>query len=158
MRISKNDWMVFMVMAVALVISVFPVGVMAGGEPGAGCGLDDLKYDPAPYIGTITLEWIGLDGIGDVYAQGFVEQKGNTGCTGTFSGVIVEDIPFDTFKSWKSNDLRLTCLENLCDPVTGNCPFPCHGDGASFEVVGVGQITMLTEYSFSAKFIIMHLE
>lgn len=160
MRITRTKLVVFMVMAAALFITVCPVCVMAGGEPGGGCGLTGLKYDPAPYIGDIVLTWVQNGNTGDVYAQGIVEQAGNSGCTGTFSGVIIDDVPLDIFQAWRGNDLRLTCLENLCDYSTGEliCPFPCHGDGEFFEVVGVGAMKELTDYSFTAKFVIMHLE
>jgi len=152
----------FMVTTAAFMLFAgIAANVLAGGEPGAGCEDPTLKYDPAPYIGDIELEWVVTSpelGLGAVYAYGSVEQAGNTNCFGSFSGLIIDDIPLDTFQNWKSNDLRQTCIKNESDPNSGVLPFPCHNDGGSLEVVAVGGLKVETPTSLEAKFVIMELE
>ena len=160
MKISMNVSRFFVVVAAGFfLLAVGPAHVMAGGEPGGGCG-EGFKYDPAPYIGDITLEWKGGDGSEDegIYASGIVEQAGNSGCRGTFSGLIVPNISLDEFQTWTASDLRLTCLENTCDFSSNNCAFTCLGDDARLEVIAVGGMTWLTDSSFTAKFVIMALK
>ena len=156
---GRLGFLTMVAVAALLFLNATPSAVMAGGEPGSGCGLEGLKYDPGPYIGDVTLKWQ----TNGVYAYGIVVRAGDPDCDGTIAGLINPSVTEDEFKNWKSKDLRLACIENLCsydldtsDEVT--CPFTCHEDGAYFEVVGVGGMKWDSATSFTAKFVIMHLE
>ena len=87
----KFSFLVIMAVAALLLLTTGTANVMAGGEPGAGCGVGGLKYDPAPYIGTLTVEWVGDVENGELemlHSQGSVEQSGNSGCSGRIRKII----------------------------------------------------------------------
>ena len=160
MKISRNVSRFFVVVAAGFfLLTVGPAHLMAGSEPGQGCGEEGLKYDPAPYMGDITVAWVGGDGsgLGNVFLSGTVEQAGKSDCYGFFDGdqVFVEKILYEEFINWSPNNLRTYCFENWDESE----PFSCNSDGALFELVGVGAMRWSTQGdSFTAKFVIMHLE
>lgn len=143
-----------------MLLTAGPSIVMAGGEGGAGCGGEDAKYDPAPYIGTLTVKWDGPDGygLGLVTATGIVEQAGNSGCVGNFNDYPFAVVPFDGegpplgFVNWDGKSLRGYCDQNLGQP------FGCFSDQEDFQMVAVGGLKWAPDQtSFTAKFVIMHL-
>ena len=161
MKISKKNWMVPIVMAaVMMLFAGFPATVMAGGEGGAGCGGEDAKYDPAPYIGTLTVEWVQTSpGLGNVIATGRVEQAGNPNCSGEFENYLfMYDVPFYSdatvlgFKDWDAKFLKGYCNQNI------GVPFNCYSEESDFQMIAVGGMKWAADQkSFSAKFIIMKL-
>ena len=160
MKMLKRNQRVCLLVAIGVALMAFgPAAVMAGGEPGTGCGLEGMKYDPAPYIGDVTVSWVAgtTPGLGDVSFTGTVDQAGKTGCSGSFDGVYLYDISYDYFRRWNPSFLRLSCIENIAE-LYEPLPFPCVLDDASLEVIGVGGMKWLDDYSFTAKFIIMALQ
>lgn len=154
MKILKRNQRICLLVAIGVALMAFgPAIVMAGGEPGTGCGLEGMKYDPAPYIGDVIVSWTegSVSGLGDVSFTGTVDQAGNTGCSGSFAGVYLTGIVYDAFRDWNPSFLRLSCIENL------ETPFFCLTEDTSLEVIGVGGMKWLDDYSFTAKFIIMAL-
>lgn len=159
MTLSKLYKMSILFGVFAMFIAFTPAVTMAGGpEPGDSCP-GDWKYAAPPYMGdlTVTIEVFG-DGEQSVVVTGRLEQVGNPECFANLSQVELGAMTVVEFQKLKPGNLRMTCLENICDLNGENCPFPCLNQDQYLEVVGVGNMKWLSDKSFTAKFIIMPLE
>ena len=161
MRISKNKWIDFIVMAaLMMLLAGIPATLMAGGEPGAGCDPpqgEDYKYDPAPFMGDLTVEWDEKA----ILVTGEVVQAGNMGCSiNLVAHQITGGVEYDEFINLKSNYLRGQCIESIPNESFDiNCDTYEFNIDALFETVACGGLKWADdEHSFEAKFVIMKLQ
>ena len=156
MTLSKLYKMSILFGIFAMFFAFTPAVTIAGGgpEPGDSCP-GDWKYAAPPYMGDLT---VTFNDTGDVSVSGSLEQIGKSECVAELDGTSYGAMEFEDFQNLNPGNLRMTCLQNLCDLQGNNCTFPCLLDAGYLEVVGVGNMKWINFKSFTAKFIIMALE
>ena len=147
---------VFLIIFAACLLAMAPSVILADGGGNPPTVPEGYKYDPPPYLGTVSLEWVPSCTFGDqtfdkcVFVYGRLEPAGEKRDPLVFSfpGLLLETgVPLEVFQTHKANDIRTRIIGH---------PYPYFLIGI-YEIIGAHRLVYTSDTLFTVDVVLMKL-